>query len=505
MRSPLNLRFYSGTEFLQNQRQSGHFIFEPQTRYALPVQDKGATDAQSKKFSYAMPTSLARSATPSNQFNHSSDSLFRPPANFHRHQLLNHSPRGMFQPLTNAHYHAADLSGVEHASIDEAASLAQQGTTTKNLALANIAPYYVRRSLDDFPAAWQTQLLHQDIAAQSVAMTPTMMAEQNLLNNFAAQIATPGLWNFSGADMVPRLIAERFDLSFEIDCGHGVRQRLGTAEPLLEGTLLRRDDHYQVAYHGECFDLPKDGDCLLHAVLLLHSLQSPELCQAFNLYRAIFAGRVPSWVAAQYPHLLSVNAANIAFGRTIHAAVRQTMRIQLAYFVLNRMSGETRNALLETIRGDIHQISMQRQQKPAREKKGKLHHDRPCRHESHRTKMIAQRLSLIKEWVAKSPEEKARTQFAEFARQRGSNKGIHVYINKNGELTVMGKQRLAREDGTRTFRKHTEEDILTWLKKKKDGHAESMIGYADRHHFYAKNFICSVHSYLKKQRSCVNL
>lgn len=473
MLSPLNLRFCSGTEPLPSQRKPLHFVFEPMARYPLPVQKKGAIDAQSKKFSYAMPTSLARSVVASSQFNHSSDSLFRPPANFHHHQLLNHSPRSMFQPLKGARHHATDLTGVGHAPICEAVPLAQQA-----------------------------QFLHQEIAAQSVAMASTMMAEQNLLNNFAVQIATPGLWNFPGADMVPRLIAECFNLSFEIDCGYGVRQRLGTAEPLLEGTLRRRDDHYQVVYRDQCFDVPKDGDCLLQAMLLLSNFQSPRFYKAFHFYRAIFSGLAPSSVAAQHLHLPSVNAANMGLGTRLNVATRQAMRTQLAYFVLNNPSAETRSALLEAIRGDIHQISMQRQQKSTREKKGKLHHDGPYRNESHRTKVITHRLSLIKEWVAKSPEEKVCIRFAEFARQRGSTKGIHAYVNKSGELTTIGRQRLAREDGTRTFRKHTKEDILTWLKKKKDGHTESMVRYADRHHFYAKNFICAVHSYLRKQRLC---
>lgn len=500
MLSPLNLRFCSGTEPLPSQRKPLHFVFEPMARYPLPVQKKGAIDAQSKKFSYAMPTSLARSVVASSQFNHSPDSLFRPPANFHHHQLLNHSPRSMFQPPKSARHHAADLAGVEHAPICEAAPLAQQGTSTKNMALANIAPYYVRQSLRDFPKALQAPLLHQEIAAQSVAIAPTMMAEQNLLNNFAAQIATPGLWNFPGADMVPRLIAECFNLNFEIDCGHGVRQRFGTAEPLLEGTLLLRDDHYQVVYRDQCFDVPKDGDCLLQAVLLLSNFQSPRFYKAFHFYRALFTGLAPSAVTAQHLHLPPVNAANMGLGNRLNVATRQAMRTQLAYFVLNNPSAETRSALLEAIRGDIHQISMQRQKKSTREKKGKLHHDGPYRDKSHRTKVTAQRLSLIKEWVAKLPEEKACIRFAEFARQRDSGKGVHAYVNKSGELTTIGRQRLAGEYGTRTSRKHTKEDILTWLKKKEDGHAESMVHYADRHHFYAKNFICAVYSYLREQR-----
>ena len=362
-----------------------------------------------------------------------------------------------------------------------------------------MAPYSARQSLGAFPAALPAHISHQNIGARVETVGSVGMTEQNLMNHFAAQLATPGLWDFPGADMVPRLIAECFELSFEIDCGYPARQRFGTTEPILEGTLLRRDNHYRVAYRGEFFDPPKDGDCLLQAVLMLYNLQFPAYYQAFNFYRAISAGLIPSRVMARYPYLPSFTEANIALSQRLNATTRQEMRTQLAHFVLTRMSGETKGALLEAMRGDNYQIAMQRQTKPAIQRKIRLHHDGVSLGTNHKSKKLVKSLSLLKKWAATSTVEKAHTRFSEFVRQHDSLvTRMDRYIDRNGTLTLLGRQRLAHSDGTRVFRKCTDEDILGWLKQKQDGCDEIIQSYADRHNLYACSFYYSVRRYLKK-------
>lgn len=495
MPSSPNLRFCSGAGLLPNQRRSWHFVFEPQARYALPVQDSGAaTDGQSKNFSYALSGPPARPVS-SSQFNHSPHSLFRPPENLHPHQL-NHSAHSGLELLANVCRRVVDARE-QLASICEAEAVAQQSAITKNPVSVNTAPYYLGQWPGGFSAAAQAQFSCQDIAAWAVAHHIDAMDRQNLINHFAAQIAVPGLWNFPGADMVPRLIAECFDLCFEIDCGHHARQRFGTRGHVLEGVLLQRHDHYKVAYRGEIFDVPKDGDCLLHAMLLLHSFQFPEHYQTFNFYQAILSGRAPGAVNAQHLQLPLVNQENVASGREISTTARQAMRAQLADFVLNRMSVETRNALLEAIRGDIHQIHMQNQTRPTTKKKMALPYDNH-HSDSKLLTISAKNLSLLKEWCAIPAEERKRIKFFNFAQQHGvSVTRVSKYIYRNGELTIAGKQRLAYENGTRSFQKCTERDILDWLEKKKDSD-ENIASYADRHNLYAHSFAFAVRSYVKK-------
>ena len=501
MPSSPNLRFCSSTELLPSQRQSWHFVFEPKARYALPMQDSGAAaDGQSKNFSYALPSSSSRSVS-SSQFNHSPHSLFRPPANFH-HQF-NHSPYTGLELLANVCSHVVDARK-QLAPICEAEVVAQQRAIAKNPTLGNTTPYSLGQWQGPFSVAAQVPFSCQDIAAWAVAHHVDVMDRQNLINHFAAQIAVPGLWNFPGADMVPRLIAECFDLNFEIDCGHHARQRFGTTGRVLEGVLLQRHDHYQVAYRGEIFDVPKDGDCLLHAMLLLHSFQFPEYYQTFNFYQAIFSGRAPDEVKAQHLQLPLVNQENVTSGREISITARQAMRAQLADFVLNRMSIETRNVLLEAIRGDIHQIHMQNQTRRTTKRKMALPDDNPCSG-SKLLKISAKNLSLLKEWCAIPAEERKRIKFFDFACQHGvSVTQVSKYIYRNGELTIAGQQRLAYENGTRNFKKCTEKDILGWLEQKKGGH-ENISSYADRHNLYVPSFAFSVRYHLKKHKSSSHL
>ncbi|WP_163834223.1 LysM peptidoglycan-binding domain-containing protein [Spartinivicinus ruber] len=98
---------------------------------------------------------------------------------------------------------------------------------------------------------------------------------RDIVQYFSDRISSRGSYNFEGGDHVPLLIASALGRPLEITTtipgAHNISIKQGLTGKRLTGEPIKLfqngADHYQVIINGEKIDVPKDGDCLFHAVL----------------------------------------------------------------------------------------------------------------------------------------------------------------------------------------------------------------------------------------------
>ncbi|WP_146011763.1 MULTISPECIES: hypothetical protein [Burkholderia] len=117
---------------------------------------------------------------------------------------------------------------------------------------------------------WLPLFQNNQPAANSIANRRRAVREA------ALKLKNPGEWNFPHSDQLFSYFFSNFASDHNIRFGiqtPDYSQYIGNPNASYAGTLILKQNHYNVQINENCYDVPADGDCAFHAlnVLRLHS------------------------------------------------------------------------------------------------------------------------------------------------------------------------------------------------------------------------------------------